>query len=319
MSIENAIERQFERKRARSETRTGANGLLPIGMIGPTIEQKFFTGTCAKHGNWRVFLLCGKSSDGAWKPLGRQAECPLCAEERERAEAEAEKQKQLEAEAVKEEMERRRLKDERERALNRSDIPSLYVRSSFASYRAKTPICKESKRQLELYAERFQEIRQKGIGLFLYGPTGTGKTHLACALIHALIDQGVNCRFVNCVKLLQEAIELGFEKSKLIEPLIKVDFLVLDEIGLQGGTKTEERILFTLIDARVNARKPTVFTSNVQPDSKETEIVTVRKIIGDRVYDRIQWKTVMLKLDGESHRKRYKSVDDILNDLENDR
>ena len=325
MSYEDALERQVERQNARSQTRS-AQGFRPIGTFNQDpqgrstdYQHKFFTGTCKTHGNWQMMLFCGKASDGTWVPLGStKPECPKCRAEQIEKEKAAEAEKMAERKIIEDKMNAQRLKDAREEAVSRSGIPSQYVASSFGNYRAKTPICADTKRQLMAYAENFDRIRKKGTGIFLYGPTGTGKTHLACALIHALMNKDVQCVFARTWEVLQDATEAGFEKAKVLDPLIKAEVLVLDEVGLQSGTKSEERNLYAVIDSRINARRPTIFTTNVQPDTakKDADLLTVRRLVGDRVYDRMQWKSVMLKLDGESHRKRYASVDDILNDLE---
>ena len=170
----------------------------------------------------------------------------------------------------------------------------------------------ETLRQVRLYAEHFEEVRKKGVGLFLYGETGTGKTHLACALLRALMPEvrGIYAMTWQIIRAVKAA---GFQDDPLA-PLIDAPVLVIDEIGVQYGSKFEETALYPLIDSRVAERRPTIFISNVQPDTKDAERrgETLRGMLGERLWDRVQYRSIFLPLHGASVRKRYRSVDELL-------
>jgi DNA replication protein DnaC len=71
-------------------------------------------------------------------------------------------------------------------------------------------------------------------------PTGTGKTHLAIALGIAACRQGKRVRFATAAGLINELIEAQarLRLSKLESALLRLDLLVLDEVGFVPFSKT---------------------------------------------------------------------------------
>lgn len=275
------------------------------------------TFTCPKHGEYVVTMMAGR--DG--KLVGPSDECPKCRSEyfeEHREEIEAERRKKEEffrksEEKAKAEEHQRRMNA----AMSASNIPREYrdvdlATITFADKAFADKGNAETLRQVRLYAEHFEEVRKKGVGLFLYGETGTGKTHLACALLRALMPD-VRGGYAMTWEIIRAVKSSGFQDDPL-EPLIELPLLVIDEIGVQYGSKFEETVLYPLIDSRVAERRPTIFISNVQPDTKDASRreETVRGLLGERLWDRVQYRSIFLPLHGASVRKRYRSVDELL-------
>lgn len=276
---------------------------------------------CPKHGTWEAEVWCDHTGRIVRMTPDK---CPQCEEERraeERAQWEAEAPAR-EAARIKAEAEEKARQDreaasrrqtELERLLKASAVPVEYVGKGFDDFRVENKACGEALRQARLYAENFERIKDAGAGLFLYGSTGTGKTHLACAVLQELAKRGVDGVYAMTWQIVRAVKAADFKEDPL-QPFIDASILVLDEVGVQNGSRFEETVLYPLIDSRVGLRRPTIFISNVQPDAKDPayEGETVRKLIGERLWDRVQHRSVFLRLAGESHRKRFASVDELI-------
>lgn len=275
--------------------------------FGDGLFSGLLSGDCEKHGHWEIEVFVDQSG----KPIvDGMDECPHCKKEQrdtERVKREREEVERKERETA----ERRRNK--MAQILRSADIPSEYVGKGFDDFKVDNETCGEALRQVRLYAENFNRIRTTGTGLFLYGTTGTGKTHLACALLQYLAEQCVDGIYAMTWQVVRAVKSADFKEDPL-KPFIDASILVLDEVGVQSGSRFEESVLYPLIDSRVGMRRPTIFISNVQPDAKDPGFSgdTVRKLIGERLWDRIQHRSIFLKLEGESHRRRFKSVDELL-------
>lgn len=265
---------------------------------------------CPKHGEFSTSAFF--KSNGEF--VARDLECPACMREwhEEHAEEFAAEEERLK---VAKENERRAARERWiEQLVNSSGIPTDYRNVDLASVTFSDPGNAETLRQVRLYAERFEEVKGKGVGLFLYGETGTGKTHLACALLRALMPE-VPGKYVMTWELIRAIKNAKFGEDPL-KLYMNAPLLVIDEIGVQYGSKFEETSLYPLIDSRVTERRPTIFISNVQPDTKDEERreQTVRGMLGERLWDRVQYRSIFLPLHGASVRKRFRSVDELLQD-----
>ena len=112
-----------------------------------------------------------------------------------------------------------------------------------------------------LYSGSFVPTRSN---VLLVGGTGTGKTHLAIAIARNLIKKGLRGRYFNTVDLVNqlEAEKLAGRGGKLAESLVKLDLVVLDELGYLPFSKSGGQLLFHLI-SKLYERTSLIVTTNL--------------------------------------------------------
>ena len=133
-------------------------------------------------------------------------------------------------------------------------------------------------RTLRRAYERAQAFAEDPRGwLVLRGGTGCGKTHLAAAIAHRLLERGVPVRFINVPDLLDELraafspdAETSYEER--FWALREAPVLILDDLGAQQSTPWAQEKLFQLLDWRYNARRPTVITTNLPLEAFEPRL-----------------------------------------------
>jgi DNA replication protein DnaC len=115
--------------------------------------------------------------------------------------------------------------------------------------------------------------------IVLSGASGCGKTHIAAAIVNAMVARGQPALFVVVPDLLdhlraayQPGAELGYDE--LFERVLNAPVLILDDLGTQAPTAWAQEKLFQLINHRFNARLPTVVTTNLAPDQFDDRLRT---------------------------------------------
>lgn len=139
--------------------------------------------------------------------------------------------------------------------------------------------------------------------VLLFGASGLGKTHLACAIGYALIEQGIRVKFTSATHIVQQLQQAKGELT-LAEALTRLDkyaLLIIDDIGYVKKTSQETQVLFELIAHRYETGS-LLITSN-QPFSVwnqifEDNMMTVAAI------DRLVHHATILEIEGESYRKQ---------------
>ncbi|HKV25627.1 MAG TPA: ATP-binding protein [Candidatus Acidoferrum sp.] len=101
-------------------------------------------------------------------------------------------------------------------------------------------------------------------GLFLYGPVGTGKTHLAYAILRALLEDGQNALAVsaaNFYRELRSAFNSEQNEETIFGKYVGVPWLMFDDAGAGALSDFERRTLLDLLDRRASLK--TIITSNL--------------------------------------------------------
>lgn len=192
---------------------------------------------------------------------------------------------------------------EREEAIGAACIPLRFRGLSFATYNAETPEQRATLARVRDYAENFAERCKQGRGLVLAGKPGTGKTHLAASLALSLVDSGAWVQYVTCMGLIRMVRETwGKDAERTERQVVKllgqqIDLLLIDEVGVQYGTESEQHILFEILDKRYAEMRSTVLITNQDKASFSA-------LIGERVADRLRQTHDWLAFDWPSYRKQ---------------
>ena len=144
-------------------------------------------------------------------------------------------------------------------------------------------------------------VRQHTV-LLLVGPTGTGKSWLACALGHAACRQGATVRYVRVPRLLGDLAPARGDGSygRMLQQFAKADLLILDDWGLAPLGDRERRDLLEIMEDRTG-RRATLVTSQVPVDHWHDLIGDAT--FGDAILDRLVHHAHRITLTGGSLRK----------------
>ena len=137
--------------------------------------------------------------------------------------------------------------------------------------------------------------------IVLLGPTGTGKTHCAIALGIGACRQGKRVRFATAAGLINELMEAQAQLrlSKLENTLLRLDLLILDEVGFVPFSKLGAELLFGVLTERYE-RGSVLITSNLDFASW-TEIFGDARLTG-ALLDRLTHRAHIIEFQGDSYR-----------------
>ena len=151
---------------------------------------------------------------------------------------------------------------------------------------------------------------QSGKGLYLHGSFGSGKTYMVSALLNELSKEGYKVVIVYYPELLR-SIKESFNNEDYKERFDEIknaDLLLLDDIGAETASSwNRDEILGTILQYRMDNKKSTFFTSNLNLDELENHFIlnktTEEQIKSRRIMERIKYLTESLELIGENKRK----------------
>jgi DNA replication protein DnaC len=198
--------------------------------------------------------------------------------------------------------ERRRADEDAERRhlamLDGARIPQRFRGRSFDNFVATTDAQRHALTVARDFAEGFSEHARKGSGLILAGSPGTGKSHLAAAILQSIMSP--NVRYATCMDLIRAVRDTWRRDSdrtetQLLAYLEGLELLVIDEVGMQYGTDGEQTILFDVLDRRYREVKPIVLLTN-------QDKAGFKSFVGERTFDRLSETARWVPFDWESYR-----------------
>jgi DNA replication protein DnaC len=144
---------------------------------------------------------------------------------------------------------------------------------------------------------------ERGEGVFLIGPTGTGKTHLAKALAHQACRMMFSVAFYSFHQLFADlaAADLQNRLHVVLKRLLRIDLLVIDDFGFKTIDQPSTERLYALVDGRFRS-KSLILTSNramadwpgLFPDP----------VMANAILDRLAHTSHQIIIKGQSYRKK---------------
>jgi len=205
--------------------------------------------------------------------------------------------------------------ENRERLFRNARIPPRYQHCTLTNFEAgidePDDISKlKAKGEALLVLEHFPD--RDGRGLLLIGPVGVGKTHLAVALLHDLIElygiRGLFYQFGALLRQIQDSYNPISQTSELsvLQPVFDADVLVLDELGASKPTDWVRDTMMQIINARYNDKRLTIFTTNYSDKRKNEKDTTelLEERIGIPLRSRLYEMCRTVEIEGEDYRKR---------------
>lgn len=168
------------------------------------------------------------------------------------------------------------------------------------------------------FADAFPVVER---GLFLIGPPGIGKSHLAvAALKQAILRSGARGLFYpvpELLKLIRSTYDRVNRTAEMdvLRPVLEADLLVLDDIGAEKTSEWVGETLNLVVNTRYNERRPTIFTSNFEDEPPEdvyrsrgdieehARPETLVERVGHRIYSRLHEMCDFLEFGGVDYRR----------------
>ena len=139
--------------------------------------------------------------------------------------------------------------------------------------------------------------------ILIFGPSGTGKTHLCAALGRSMVELGKRVKFVTAPMLVQQLqlAKLQLELQPLLAKLDRYDLLIIDDLGYVKKSDMETSVLFELIAHRYE-RRSLMVTAN-QPFSQWDQIFT-DSMMTVAAIDRLVHHATIIEIQAPSYRKQ---------------
>ena len=180
----------------------------------------------------------------------------------------------------------------------KSGVPERYFKESFDTYKIKNKMQATAAKAATnfLHAAKCGEFKS----LVMLGNAGTGKTHLSCAILREL--GGVYRIAPDIVEEMRRAksFTAAETEAEIIDYYGRVNLLVIDEIGRGISATDEKYVIYQLVNARYNTRKPTVLISNLGKSD-------FLQYIGVAAADRLVESAEICELKGESYRRELRA------------
>lgn len=175
--------------------------------------------------------------------------------------------------------------------IKQAHFPELWTIESFPFKRQPGVNAK----QIRLLAEL--DFIPKAENIVLIGPTAVGKTGLASGLLLKAIQNGHRGRFIRAQDLFDEMYASLADRStrRLLNTLIRIDCLLIDELGFVNLRPEQTNIFFKLIEERYR-RKPTLITSNL--DYPEWAALLGNKTLTEALLSRLRHQCHTIRIDG---------------------
>lgn len=264
---------------------------MGMGYVVDEEKEKKICPYCGKVLNYMRLVMFNRIS-----AIGFYEECDCAGAKREKEERE---KIRLEEEKRQQELE------QIERLFKNSRLGERFKQRTFENFDVSA-----NPKAFEIaldYAENFDTYKRAGQGLMFVGPFGTGKTHLAAAIANYLLKNKVPVIFGTLGNLLAD-IKDTFDEDSLIttarvrNQLRNVQLLIIDDLGKEKVTPWMLEEFYNLLNARYEALKPVVITTNLSLEEIEQKYEVENYRVGGAITSRLIEMCRIVKMEGEDYR-----------------
>lgn len=150
------------------------------------------------------------------------------------------------------------------------------------------------------YVAHWEKMKEKSLGLLLWGDVGTGKSFFAGCIANALLKQGIPVLMTNFSRILNTLTGMySDDRNQFIDSLNKYSLLIIDDLGIERSTDFALEQVFNIIDSRYRSKKPLIVTTNLTLD----ELKHPSDLGRARIYDRVLERCVPLKINNQNIRE----------------
>ena len=247
--------------------------------FGQTAER---SANCDLHGEYTERGIAMLKNKTTWTG------CAKCNEE-------AAKKRDKEEDLIKQQAEQERI----ERKFKQAGIPIRFRDKSLSNFLADTDKKLKALKVSTDFVNNFDDCYASGMTMIFSGKAGTGKSHLAIAIAHEIMPKytALYVNALDAVRMVRDTWRKDSAQTELqvLDLLGSIGLLIIDEVGVQYGTESEQMIMFDIINRRYRDCKPMILLTNL--DAKGfSDYLTERS--ADRLKENGKWVT----FDWESYR-----------------
>ncbi|MBR5779836.1 MAG: ATP-binding protein [Clostridia bacterium] len=132
----------------------------------------------------------------------------------------------------------------------------------------------------KLYADKFPN--DNAAGLYFYGGTGLGKTHLTAAIANVVSAKGLSVIYESAQQIFDTVEAVRFNRADISErkKYENCSLLIIDDLGAECMSQYSVSAITSIIDMRIVNGKKTLISSNLNPNG-------LKKTYGERLYSRV--------------------------------
>lgn len=161
---------------------------------------------------------------------------------------------------------RKARRERAERLVGSNKLKRRFAQRTFTTW-VVTPENKQAYNAAIEYVSHFRERYNDGVGLYIEGTYGTGKTHLAAAIANKLIEQGIPVICKTSIAILEDVKNAFDHNEQQVLRIYKtVDLLIIDDLGKEQCTEWSQAMLYGILNERYEDLLPTCITTNFGED-----------------------------------------------------
>lgn len=154
-------------------------------------------------------------------------------------------------------------------------------------------------RDVRYFIDNFENERRN---IYIFGDVGRGKTFLINSIAKDLLDRNFSVIYLTATKLfrfMNDYLYAFSERKEVLQDkydmIFTCDLLIIDDLGAEAGRDSDKSNLFDIVNERINAGKPIIFSSNYDEDG-------LKEIYEERVFSRIIGSSTIYEIFGEDLR-----------------